>query len=936
MRFSMRVSALLLLALPLSAQTPDLRAPLPTDTNVHRGRLSNGIRYLIRRNTMPEKRAELRLVVNAGSILEDDAQRGLAHFVEHMAFNGTKRFPKADIVNFLERAGMRFGADLNASTSFDETTYELKVPTDTASILNTALDILEDWAHDVSFEAPEIKKERGVVIEEWRTGLSAETRVQNKQFPVMLKDSRYAVRVPIGTKENLETFPDSLVRTFYRDWYRPDLMTVIAVGDFDVAQMESAIRDRFGRIPSAVKPRPRVYAKVPDHAETLVSIETDKEYPSSTVALLWMKPSDSTRTVGDMRRQLLMSLYDGMVNARFNELSQLPDAPFAYAGSGRGSFTRTKDAYQLYAAVKESGFEVAAAALLSEAERISRFGFTQPELDRLRVNYLRSLEQAYAERAKTNSAVFASAYVDNALSGSPILGIENRQALAQKLLPTIKLSELNALARSTFTERNRVVLVAAPDKPEVKVPDEKTMRGIFAKARATKLVAYVDSTLDTPLVPHPPELGTIVSERTLPETGIIEWTLSNGARVMLKPTDFKADEVVFAAQSPGGESLLPDRDVLNASFASVVASVGGLGDFSDITLSKRLTGKRAGVGASIGDISETLRGSASSKDLETLFQLAWLRMTQPRLDSSAFEAFKNQMRSAMVNQRNSPESVFDDTITVTMSQHHPRVKILSPELLDSVNIRRALGIYRERFADASGFTFFLVGSFSPDVVRPLVTRYLASLPGLHRNEKPHDNGIRPPGGVVERTVRMGVEAKAHTQLVFTGECAYSYDNRIVLGALRDLLDIRLREALREDKGGTYGVGVSASCRNLPAQRYEVSVEFGSAPERVDELVKEVFAVIDSVKAGVISDSNMTKIREIPLRGHETALRQNTSWLAAMTDADEDGRDQRDFLRRPAIVRSITRAQLQEAARLYLRKEQYARFTLLPASKSKSN
>jgi zinc protease len=929
MRVLSRLAALLLFALPVAAQAPDLRAALPTDTSVHRGRLPNGLRYLIRRNTMPEKRAELRLVVNAGSILEDDSQRGLAHFVEHMAFNGTKRFPKADIVNFLERVGMRFGADLNASTSFDETIYQLQVPTDTAAILNTSLDILEDWAHDVSFLPAEIAKERGVVIEEWRTGLSAETRVQNKQFPVMLKDSKYALRIPIGTKDNLETFPDSLLTKFYHDWYRPDLMTVIAVGDFDVGRMEAAIRDRFGRIPAAVKPKVRSYARVPDHAETLVSIETDKEYPSSSVALLWMKPTDSTRTVGDMRRQLVESIYDGLVNARFNELSQLPDAPFAYAGSGRGPFVRTKDAYQLYAAIKESGFEPATVALLSEAERITRYGFTQAELDRLRVNYLRSLEQAYAERAKTNSAVFANAYVETALNGSPILGIENRQALAKKLLPTIKLAELNAVARSTFSDKNRVVLVAAPDKPEIQVPDAKTMRGIFAKVKATKLVAYVDSTINVPLVPNPPTPGTIVSEKTLPETGILEWTLSNGARVLLKPTDFKADEVVFAAQSPGGLSIVPDQEIVNGSFASVVASVGGVGAFNEITLGKRLTGKRAGVGASIGDTGEELHGSASSRDLETLFQLAWLRMTQPRLDSTAFGAFKNQMRSVMVNQRNSPESVFDDTITVTMAQHHPRVKLLSPELLDAVDIRRALGIYRERFSDGSGFTFFLVGSFSPDSVRPLVTRYLASLPALHRNDQPHDNGIRPPEGVVERTVRMGVEAKAHTQLVFTGTCAYSYDNRLVLSELQDLLDIRLREALREDKGGTYGVNVSASCRHIPAERYSVSVEFGSAPERVDELVKEVFAVIDSVKAGAISDSNMTKIKEIHLRGHETALRQNSSWLAAMTDADEDHRDQRDFLRQPAIVNAITKTQLRDAARLYLRKEQYARFTLLP-------
>ena len=934
MRSFVRLATLALLTVSsgVHAQSPSVL--LPRDSAVHRGTLPNGLKYILRRNAKPEKRAELRLVVNAGSILETEAQRGLAHFVEHMAFNGTQRFPRSDIVNFLERVGMRFGADLNASTSFDETVYTLQIPTDTARLVHTALDIMEDWAHALSFNPKELQKERGVVIEEWRTGLSAETRVQNKQFPVMLRGSLYAKRLPIGTKENLEHFAPALAQQFYKDWYRPDLMTVVAVGDFDVQEMERAIRERFGRIPASASPKPRTYATVPGHRETLVSIETDKEYPSASVALLWLKPKDSTRTVADLRRDYVESMYDGMVNARFAEAAQRPDAPFAYAGSGRGEFVRTRDAYQLYAGIKESGFEQAAQALLAEAERIAKFGFTQSELDRLRTNSLRALEQSYAERAKTNSSVFAGQYVGAALSGSPIVGIENQQALARQLLPTITLADVNALARSTFTDSNRVVLVAAPKKADVKVPTRAAMLAVFDRARTMKLMAYVDSTSDAPLLATLPPAGKVVSEHTLEGTDILEWRLSNGARVLLKPTDFKADEVLFGAQSPGGESLLADRDIIDADLSSVLVSVSGLGSFNEITLGKALTGKRVGISGQLAENSELLRGSASGKDLETLFQLVWLRMTQPRADSAAFLAWKNQMRSMLANQRNTPESVFGDTITVTMAQHNPRVKLMSPELLDSVDMRHALDIQKDRFADASGFTFFFVGSFAPDSMRPLVERYLAALPTLHRNEQAHDVGISPPSGVVERTVRMGVEAKAQTELVFTGTCTYSYENRVVLSGLRDLLDIRLREALREDKGGTYGVSVDAACHNIPTQRYEISVSFGSAPERVNELAAEVFAVIDSIKAGVVSDSNMTKIHELPLRAHETALKQNGAWLSSMMDADEDGRDQRDFLRNPALVSALTREQLRDAARLYLRKDQYARFTLLPAGKPK--
>ena len=934
MRFIVRLAVLLLAALPAAAQTPDPAGRLPLDTAVHRGELPNGLRYIIRRNSRPEKRAELRLVVNAGSILESDAQRGLAHFVEHMAFNGTRRFPKGDIVNFLERVGMRFGADLNASTSFDETIYTLQIPTDTARLVDTALDIMEDWAHGLSFDPKELQKERGVVIEEWRTGLSAETRVQNKQFPVMLKGSKYATRLPIGTRENLEHFQGRLAEQFYHDWYRPDLMTVVAVGDFDIAEMEASIRQRFGRIPKPVGPRPRAYSAVPSHDETLVSIETDPEYPSASVALLWLKPRDSTRTVGDLRRQFVAYLYDGMVNERFGELTQQPDAAFSFAGSGRGEFVRTRDAYQLFAGVKESGFVRAAEALLAEAERIARFGFTQTELDRHRTDYLRSLEQAYAERARTNSAVFAGKYVSASLSGAPIMGIENQQTLARQMLPLITLGEVNALARSSFTEQNRVVLVAAPRKADVRVPTKQAMLAVFGKAKRARLVAYVDSASDAPLVRTPPTPGRVVAERGLEGTGILEWRLSNGVRVLLKPTDFKADEVLFHAQSAGGKSLVPDVDVIDAELSTVLLQVSGVGEFNQITLGKKLTGKRVDVSAALDDVNETVTGSASTRDLETLFQLIWLRMTQPRADANAWAAFKNQMRAELANQRNSPEAVFADTISLTMAQHNPRTKLMSAPLLDSVDIRRALAIQKERFADASGFTFFFVGSFAPDSLRPLVERYLAALPSLDRKETARDVGIRPPSGVIERTVRKGVEAKAQTEIVFTGACTYSYENRIILGGLRDLLDIRLREALREDKGGTYGVSVGANCTHIPTERYEITVSFGSAPERADELTREVFAVIDSIKAGAVSDSNMMKIHELPLRAHETALRQNGSWLSAMADADEDGRDQRDFLRRPALVSALTREQLRDAARLYLRQNQYARFTLRPEEKAR--
>ncbi len=916
---------------PAAAQSrpADLAAPLTVDPAVRAGRLPNGLRYFVRRNARPEKRAELRLVVNAGSVLEDDSQRGLAHFVEHMAFNGTRRFPKAEIVNYLERIGMRFGADVNAYTSFDETVYMLQVPTDTARLVTTALDILEDWAHGIAFDPAELAKERGVVVEEWRTGRDAGTRVSYRQFPVMLNRSKYADRLPIGTKESLETFPDSEAVRFYRDWYRPDLMSVVAVGDFDADEMIRMIEARFARIPMPVRPRPRVNAPVPDHAETFVSIETDPEYPGKDVTLLWLKAPTEQMTVGDLRRGLVYRFHDSMLNQRFAELTRSPDAPFVYAGGGRGEFVRTKAAYQLAAGVKENGFAAAAAALLAEAERARRFGFTATELDRLRTNYLRSLEQAYAERDKSESSGYADAYVQMALSGEPVIGIARQLELGTQLAPAISLEEINAVARASLSDSNRVILVAGPAQPDVKMPTRDEMLAVFATAAAANVVAYVDSTSDEPLVATPPTPGRIVAERMLPETGIIEWTLSNGARMLVKPTDFKADEVLFAGHSPGGSSLVPDRDDLDATFGGYAVSDGGLGAFNSTTLRKKLAGKRASVSASVGTWSENLGGSASRKDLETLFQLAWLRFTQPRVDSAAYKAFVNLVRSVQANAENDPEQVFGDTISLTLTQHHPRTRLLRAASFDSVNVERALALYKERFAGADDFTFFLVGSFPLDSVRLFTEQYIASLPAAGRKEKARDLGVRMPPGVVEKIVRKGVEPKATNQFVFHGTCEYSYENRIVLDALQDLLDIRLREVLREDRGGTYGVGVSASCSHIPYSRYRVTISFGSAPERRGELIAAMWDVIDSVKAGVISDSNMVKIREMAVRGHETALKQNGAWIGAMQDADEDGRDQRDWLRAPEMTAKVTPAQIRDAARRYLNRNSMVTFTLLP-------
>jgi len=911
----------------LAAQTVDPNTPIPFDSTVRRGTLPNGLRYYIKQNAKPEKRLELRLAVKAGSVLEDTDQLGLAHFVEHMAFNGTKRFPKQAIVDFLEQSGMRFGGDLNAYTSFDETVYNLTIPTDSARLVTRAFDVLVDWAGAITFDSAEFAKERGVVIEEWRGGRGANQRVGMKHYPLQFFGSRYADRLPIGTRESLESANRAALLRFYKDWYRPDLMAVVAVGDMDPKAIEAMIVERFSTLKAPPRERARSYATVPDHDSTFVSIAADKELQGSQISVMWKLPKDSVRTVGDYRRVLVASLYSGLMSDRLAELSRQPNAPFQFAGVGRGGFVPTRDAMQAFAVVKGNAFTASLEAILQEMERVTRFGFTATELDRSRVNVRRSLERQVTEIDKAQSGGFAQQYVASFLGDGPSPSVQTVQAIATQLLAGITVDEVNRAARDWTPPRSRVVMVSAPERADVTLPTREELLAAFEKSKRAQLVAFVDSTSDKPLVPNVPTPGRVVSSRTLPETGITEWTLSNGIRVLLKPTDFRNDEIRFTARRPGGSSMFSENDQLDAMFMSLAAA--GAGTFSPVTLQKALTGKVANASVNVGENGESASGTASPKDIGTMFQLLWLRMTQPRFDSLNFAVTKQAVASNLRNRANSPDAVFSDTITRVMSNYDKRIRLPSAELLDSANIGHAFQLLKRRTEDASGFTFYFVGNFSLDSLKPSVERWIASLPADGRKSNWVDRGVRPPKGISERTVRKGTEPKAQTVLQFYGDFSYSWENRFALNALRELLDIRLREAIREEKGGTYGVGVGANGSSIPYSTYFVSINFGSAPERVDELTSRMWAVLDSVAAYGASTADVAKIKEIFLRTHETNLKQNGAWLNWMRDHDEDGRDQRATLQYPTLVNSLTSDQLKAAARLYINKKQYARFTLLP-------
>ena len=926
-RWSWRVLALCMVAAP-SPGVGQSDSLLPVDPAVTIGTLPNGVRYYIRVNRRPEHRAELRLVVNAGSVLEASDQRGLAHFVEHMAFNGTRHFEKQKLVDYIESIGMRFGPDLNAYTSFDETVYQLQVPTDSAPTMGQAFQILEDWAHGISFDTTEIRKERGVVLEEWRLGRGAGQRMLDQQLPVLFRGSRYAERLPIGTPDCIRQCPVEAIRRFYGTWYRPELLAVVAVGDFDPGMVETLIRERFGAVGNSPGSPPRDLVAVPSRGEPEVSIASDPEATSTSVSVYLLRPAAPRGTMRSWRTDLVEQLAGGILNERLWELSQKLDPPFIRAGTGQSNLVRAADAFSFGAMVPDSGVGRGLEAILTELERAGRHGFTPAELDRARREHLRALEQAHAERDKTESDAFTEEYVFHFLVGEAIPGIAYEYTRAREVLPQLTVVELDSVARAWLAGSPPVILVNTPEKNRAAVPAPNALLGLFAAVRQSDIAPYTETVSEAALIPLPLAPVPIRSERRDTTLGTVEWALANGARVILKPTDFKDDELLLQGWSPGGLSQAPDSLLTNARFAAQLINVSGVGSFSAVELQKKLAGKAASLSPYLGSFEQGLSGRASPQDAETLFQLAYLYFTAPRIDEAAIGAFLGNFRAALANRSASPQAAFQDTLSVTLAQHHPWSRPLNAAIVDEINPALAYDFYRRRFATAEGFTFVLVGTFAPDSIRPLVQKYLGNLPGGGARDQIRDPGILPPPGVLERTVRKGIEPKSQTALVFTGPAArVSPQERWLLTALGDVLELRLREELREELGGTYSVSVGSQLARIPRQQYSVSLSFGSDPALADSLTRVIFSEIDSLMAGGPRSADLAKVKEAFVRSRETASRENGWWVQQLVLAAREGDPAAPPL--APLLQGITVESLGAAARTYLDRARYVRVTLLP-------
>ena len=905
---------------------------VPADPAVLIGKLPNGLTYYIRKNTEPKNRADLYLVNKAGSVLENDDQQGLAHFVEHMAFNGTRDYPKNELVNFLQKSGIKFGADLNAYTSFDQTVYQLPMPTDSAKLFAKGFDILANWAGMDTFDTNEIDKERGVVLEEERLrGKNAQERIQLQTLPIILNNSRYAQRLPIGKEDILKNFKPQTIKDFYKDWYRPDLQAVVAVGDFDPQKVLALIKQNFSELKNPAKEKPFVKYEIPVHKQTLVKIVTDKEQPYTIAQIIVKRPGTVVKNTLDLLQNLRINLFNSMINARISELTQQSNPPFLFAQSSYGDFLADLEAFSSIVVTKPGELEKGVKAIVAENERVQKFGFTQTELDRAKQSVMATLDQQFNEKDKTRSSVFVNQYQQNFLKGDAIPSIDFKHDFYQKNIGQITLSEINGLTKKFISDENRVVIVQAPEKEKANLPTEKTLLNWISTA-GQGVKAYVDEVSNKPLLEKVPTGSKTVSEKKNAAIGSTEITLGNGVKVVLKPTDFKNDQILINSFSFGGTSLSSDADYISANFADGIVGSSGVGNFTQIQLDKMLAGKIANVSPYISATAQGFSGSTSPKDLETALQLIYLYTTSPRKDPNIWNSNLSQYKTVIASRSAVPESVFQDTIAAVMSSYNLRGSTPTLKQLDAASLDKAFTFYQQRFADHGHDVFTLVGNFDPEKIKPLLEKYLGALPATGTNTSFKDLNIHAPAGKITKTVYKGLEAKSSVQLVFTGDYKYSEANNLQLDALEEILNIKMIERLREKESGVYAPRVNASYTKIPEQRFNITVSFGCAPENVNKLVLAALEEIDLIKKNGAETTDIQKFVAEESRSTELQLKNNGFWLGQISKSYQYQQDPADVLEHVKNLNQITIQSTKATANQYLSGENLIRFILLPEKK----
>lgn len=895
---------------------------IPVDPSVRIGTLPNGMKYYIKKNVKPEKKVEMRLAINTGSILEDDNQQGLAHFMEHMNFNGTKNFPGNKLVDALETVGIKFGQHLNAYTSFDETVYMLPVPLDKPGNLDLGMKVMEDWAFNALLTDEEINKERGVVLEELRLGLGADKRMMDKWLPKMMYNSHYANRLPIGKKDVLETFKPDVIRKFHKDWYRPDLMALAIVGDINVDEIEKKIKADFGKYKNPSKPRERKVYDIPNHKQTLVSIENDKDATNSMVQFIMKDAGSYTPdvTVADYNKSIVDNLVATMINNRFNELveSNNPPFTFGYVYHG-GTFARTKEAFQGMAMTREGGQLDALKVLLTEVERANKYGFTQSEMDRAKTEILAGYENSYNNRDKTESGRIIGEYVRNFLEQESIPGIAWEFEQNKKYLPTVTLDQTNAVLKNYVKDDSRVIVITGPKKESLAYPKEADVLKVFEDLKVAKLEPYKEKATLQNLVKPFQSKGSIVKTETDDKLGTTTLTLSNGAKVTYKKTDFKDDQIVFTARSLGGTSLISDADFLKTQHAFGALDEAGVNGYAKNDITNYLAGKNVMVRPTISSLFEGFQGSSTKKDFGTAMELLYAYFTGLNNDPASFNAFRTKQSAMLDNLLSNPQFYFMNEHAKYMNDKNPRFTNIIPLKADwdNTDYTKAYNIYKEKFGNAGNFHFYFVGNVDDAEMKKLATQYLASLPSTGKTTTFKDNGYRQRKGDINRTYKKGEDPKSMVQITYTGEAPYNEKDDLALRALAGAVKIKLTEKLREEAGGVYTSGANGSMMKVPYSGYNFTIQFPCGPENAEKLTKIALAEVQNAAAKGPEQKDLDKFKEGEMNDYKTRIKDNNYWLSNLAQPQLDGRDKYGILNYEAKLKELTVKDLQAVAKKYL-------------------
>lgn len=910
----------------------DLNKKLPSDPEVKIGKLANGLTYYIRKNAKPEKKVQLRLVVNAGSVLEQPDQQGLAHMMEHMNFNGSSHFKKNELVDYLQSIGVQFGADLNAYTGFDETVYILPIPSDDPGKIDKGFTILEDWAGNASLDTAEINKERGVVLEESRLGKGANERMRNKYFPELFNGSMYAARLPIGKDSILENFKASSLTRFYKTWYRPDLMAVVVVGDIDPAEAEKEIIKHFAHFKNPEKeiPRPSIIA-IAERQQNKGMVLTDKEQTINVLQIFnYVEKAKPVITWNDYRKDIVEGLFNTLINGRLGELSQLADPPFLFGNTSFSNFIRGYRAFVTVAVTGDKPVKNAIDSLLVTTESVQKFGFLPSELERAKSSLLNQIQTEYDDRNKMESGRLVQGYVNNFLTATPIVGTEARYKFIKEVLPTITLQEVNDVPKKMDSKQGKFALLLAPEKNAAQLPSDNELVNFVLTAQKLPAKPYTEKAMASSLMDKQPEPGKVTNEKKDAALGTTDLTLSNGVTITIKPTDFKNDDIQMDSWRWGGSVNVGLADKENAENAASIVQAMGVKDMSAIDLNKFLAGKTVSVQPYINPYDEGMQGSSNVKDFETFLQLIHLYFTEPRKDDQLFASYINSQKGFLKNVKSNPNSYFADTVTKLEYNNNPWAPVI-PEAsdFDKISLDKSFDIYKEIFGNAYGWHFTFVGNMDAEKMKPLLEMYLGSLPSKAQENKFTDPGLRPVKGIVQAVVNKGAAKQSIVRIIFTGDANYSLDENLKLDALMAVLNIKFIEKLREEMGGIYGGGMNGTIINRPYNHYVINVSFPCGPENVDKLTAAVFELIKNAKEKGVEQKDLDKVKETLQKQNDDQLTQNDHWLDVLTRTWIERDDPNWVYDYSKKVAALTVDDMQQTAKKYFNMDNYIKAVLNP-------